>query len=153
VAHRGVVAILSRFEDLTDPRIERCKQHLLLDMVTISLCAAICGADSWVDMEKFGLAKQLWFERFLQLPNGIPSHDTLGRVFARLDTGEFLTCLQNWLRSLHLSLKEQGIAIDGKTLRGSFDAASGKSALHVVSAWASGLRLSITPSGSTCRVW
>jgi len=143
VAHRGVVAILTRFEDLTDPRVERSKHHLLLDMVTISLCAAICGADSWVDVEKFGLAKQLWFERFLELPNGIPSHDTFGRVFARLDTGEFLTCLQNWLRSLHLSLKEQGVAIDGKTIRGSFDAASGKSALHVVSAWASGLRLSL----------
>ena len=143
MAHRGVVAILTRFEDLTDPRVERSKHHLLLDMVTISLCAAICGADSWVDVEKFGIAKQLWFERFLELPNGIPSHDTFGRVFARLDTGEFLTCLQNWLRSLHLSLKEQGIAIDGKTMRGSFDAASGKSALHVVSAWASGLRLSL----------
>ena len=91
-------------------------------------------------MEKFGLAKWDWFARFLELPHGIPSHDTFGRVFARLDTSEFLTCLHNWLRSLHLSLKEQGIAIDGKTLRGSFDAASGKSALHVVSAWACGCR-------------
>jgi predicted transposase YbfD/YdcC len=143
VARAGIVAIVSKFESLTDPRVERTKEHLLLDMVTISLCAAICGADSWVDVEKFGTAKQLWFERFLELPNGIPSHDTFGRVFSRLDTGEFLTCLQNWLRSLHLSLKEQGVAIDGKTMRGSFDAASGKSALHVVSAWASGLRLSL----------
>jgi predicted transposase YbfD/YdcC len=143
VARPGVVAILTRFEKLTDPRVERTKQHLLLDMVTIALCAAICGADSWVDVEKFGLAKQEWFARFLQLPHGIPSHDTFGRVFARLNTEEFLLCLQNWLRSLHLSLKEQGVAIDGKTLRGSFDAASGKSALHVVSAWASGLRLSL----------
>jgi predicted transposase YbfD/YdcC len=116
---------------------------LLIDMVTIGLCAAICGADSWVDVEKFGHAKRDWFARFLELPDGIPSHDTFGRVFARLDTAEFLLCLQNWLRSLHLSLKEQGVAIDGKTLRGSFDAASGKSALHVVSAWASGLRLSL----------
>lgn len=143
VARPGVVAILARFEDLTDPRVERTKRHLLIDMVTIGLCAAICGADSWVDVEKFGVAKRGWFSRFLELPNGIPSHDTFGRVFARLDTAEFLLCLQNWLRSLHLSLKEQGIAIDGKTLRGSFDAASGKSALHVVSAWASGLRLSL----------
>ena len=128
---------------MTDPRIERTKRHVLLDMVTIALCAAICGADSWVDVEKFGLAKQEWFARFLQLPHGIPSHDTFGRVFARLDTSEFLLCLQNWLRSLHLSLKDQGVAIDGKTLRGSFDTASGKSALHVVSAWACGLRLSL----------
>jgi predicted transposase YbfD/YdcC len=143
VARPGVVAILARFENLTDPRIERSKRHLLIDMVTIGLCAAICGADSWVDVEKFGHAKRDWFARFLELPDGIPSHDTFGRVFARLDTAEFLLCLQNWLRSLHLSLKEQGVAIDGKTLRGSFDAASGKSALHVVSAWASGLRLSL----------
>lgn len=143
VARPGVVAILARFENLTDPRVERTKRHLLIDMVTIGLCAAICGADSWVDVEKFGHAKRDWFARFLELPHGIPSHDTFGRVFARLDTAEFLLCLQNWLRSLHLSLKEQGIAIDGKTLRGSFDAASGKSALHVVSAWASGLRLSL----------
>jgi predicted transposase YbfD/YdcC len=143
VARPGVVAILTRFENLTDPRVERTKQHLLIDMVTIGLCAAICGADSWVDVEKFGHAKREWFARFLQLPHGIPSHDTFGRVFARLDTDEFLMCLHNWLRSLHISLKEQGVAIDGKTLRGSFDAASGKSALHVVSAWASGLRLSL----------
>ena len=143
MARTGVVAILTRFENLTDPRIERTKRHVLLDMVTIALCAAICGADSWVDVEKFGLAKQEWFARFLQLPHGIPSHDTFGRVFARLDTSEFLLCLQNWLRSLHLSLKDQGVAIDGKTLRGSFDTASGKSALHVVSAWACGLRLSL----------
>lgn len=143
MARAGVVAILSRFENLTDPRVERTKQHLLLDMVTIALCGAICGADSWVDVEKFGIAKREWFARFLELPNGIPSHDTFGRVFARLDTQEFLLCLQNWLRSLHLSLKGQGVAIDGKSLRGAFDSASGKSALHVVSAWASGLRLSL----------
>jgi predicted transposase YbfD/YdcC len=143
VARSGVVAILTKFERLTDPRVERTKRHLLLDMVTIALCGAICGADSWIDVEKFGVAKQEWFSRFLKLPHGIPSHDTFGRVFSRLDTQEFLMCLQNWLRSLHLSLKDQGIAIDGKTLRGAFDAASGKSALHVVSAWASGLRLSL----------
>lgn len=143
MARPGIVAIVSKFESVTDPRVERCKQHSLLDMITLTLCAAICGADNWADVERFGIAKQLWFERFLELPNGIPSHDTLGRVFARLDTGEFLMCLQSWLRSLHLTLKEQGVAIDGKTMRGSFDAASGRSALHVVSAWASGLRVSL----------
>jgi predicted transposase YbfD/YdcC len=143
MARIGAVAILTRFEKLTDPRIERTKQHLLLEMVTIALCATICGADSWVDVEKFGVAKQEWFGRYLKLPNGIPSHDTFGRVFARLDTQEFLTCVHNWLQSLHRTLKDQGVAIDGKTLRGAFDAASGKSALHVVSAWACGLRLSL----------
>lgn len=143
MARAGVVAILSKFETLTDPRVERTQRHELLDMVAIALCAAICGADSWVDVEKFGIAKQAWFSRFLNLPNGIPSHDTFGRVFARLDTQEFLLGVQNWLRSLRLSLKDQGVAIDGKSLRGAVDAASGKSALHLVSAWASGLRLSL----------
>ncbi len=143
MASTSVLAILTKFEGLTDPRVERTKQHLLLEMIAISLCAAICGADSWVDVEKFGVAKRDWFARFLKLSNGIPSHDTFGRVFASLDTQEFLNCVQEWLQSLHFSLKGQGVAIDGKTLRGSFDAASGKSALHVVSAWASGLRLSL----------
>jgi predicted transposase YbfD/YdcC len=143
VAHIGMVAICSKFEKLTDPRIERSKQHKLIDMVTIALCAGICGADSWVDVERFGNSKLEWFRSFLDLPHDIPSHDTFGRVFAALDTDEFLLCLQNWLRSLQLSLKGQGVAIDGKTMRGAFDKAAGKSPLHIVSAWASGLRISL----------
>jgi hypothetical protein len=111
-------------------------------MVVIAICAAICGADGWADVQRFGKAKRVWFARFLELPYGVPSHDTFGRVFALLDTGHFLARLRNWLRSLAGSLKERGIAIDGKTLRGSFDRASGRSALHVASAWASGLRIS-----------
>lgn len=133
--------ILTHFEELTDPRIERTKVHSLVDMVAIALCAAICGAEGWADVERFGKMKRDWFARFLELPGGIPSHDTFGRVFARLDTGEFLACLQRWVRQLNRSLKNQGIALDGKTLRHSFDTASGTSALHVVSAWASDLRL------------
>ena len=143
MAHRGVVAILSRFEKLSDPRLSAPSDTSSSTRWQLRVCAAICGADSWVNVEKFGNAKREWFGRFLKLRNGIPSHDTFGRVFARLDTQEFLTCLHNWLRSLRLSLQDQGVAIDGKTLRGAFDAASGKSALHVVSAWASGLRLSL----------
>ena len=143
MARAGVVAIRQRFAKLTDPRMERTKQHLLLDMVTIALCAAICGANSWVDVERFGKAKLEWFSRFLDLPNGIPSHDTFGRVFAKLDTNEFLTCLHNWLRSLKLALKDEQVAIDGKVLRRSFDKAAGKSALQLVSAWATDLRISL----------
>jgi len=143
MARAGVVAIRARFSKLTDPRIERTKRHLLLDMVVISLCAAICGANSWADVERFGKAKLDWLSRFLDLPNGIASHDTFGRVFARLDTNEFLTCLHNWLRSLKLALKDQQVAIDGKTLRRSFDKAAGKSALQLVSAWATDLRISL----------
>lgn len=139
----GVASITTKFEKIIDPRQDRTKRHKLLDMITVALCAAICGADSWVDVEKFGKTKQLWFEKFLELENGIPSHDTFSRVFGLLDSQEFLLCLRNWLVTLGKALKHEGIAIDGKTLRGSFDAATGKSALHVVSAWACGLRVSL----------
>ena len=143
MARVGIVAIRERFSALTDPRMERTKRHLLLDMVVIALCAAICGANGWADVERFGKAKLDWLSQFLDLPNGIPSHDTFGRLFARLDTNEFLTCLHNWLRSLKLALKDKHIAIDGKTVRHSFDKATGKSALHLVSAWASDVRISL----------
>jgi predicted transposase YbfD/YdcC len=136
-----VAAIGVHFAKLTDPRMERTKLHSLLDMVFITLCATMCGAEGWADVERFGKSKRDWFTRFLSLENGIPSHDTFGRVFARLDTQEFQTCVHNWLLNLGLSLKDQGISIDGKTLRRSFDTATGKSALHVVSAWASQLRI------------
>ena len=99
--------------------------------------------NAWTDVERFGLAKQAWFAKFLELPGGIPSHDTFGRVFVLLDTAEFEACLRRWLRSLHKSMKDQNIAIDGKTLRCSFDRATGQAALHSVSAWAVGLRLSL----------
>ena len=137
------LAIFTHFEKLTDPRIERTQAHKLLDILTIALCATICGANAWTDVERFGLAKQEWFAKFLELPGGVPSHDTFGRVFALLDTAEFEACLRSWLRSLNKSMKGQGIAIDGKTLRHSFDQATGRAALHSVSAWAVGLRLSL----------
>lgn len=143
MARVGIVAIRERFAKLTDPRIERTKWHLLPDMVVIAVCAAICGANSWADVERFGNAKLDWLVRFLDLPNGIPSHDTFGRVFARLDTSEFFTCVHNWLRSFRLVLKDKHVAIDGKTLRRSYDKATKTSSLHMVSAWASDLRISL----------
>jgi predicted transposase YbfD/YdcC len=133
--------ILAPFDELTDPRLERTRLHALTDLIAIALCAAICGAAGWADVERFGRMKRDWFAKFLELPNGIPSHDTFGRVFSRLDTAEFLECLQRWVRSLNQSLQGQGVRIDGKTLRHSFDTASGKSALHPVNAWADDLRL------------
>jgi predicted transposase YbfD/YdcC len=135
--------ILTHFEDLSDPRVERTKLHHPSDLVAIALCGAICGADTWADVERFGREKIEWFRTFLRLKNGIPSHDTFGRVFAALDTGEFYACLANWIASLQLDLRGQTIAIDGKTLRKSFDKSVGREALHVVNAWASDLRLSI----------
>ena len=135
--------ILTHFEDLSDPRVERTKLHHLSDLIAIALCGAICGADTWADVERFGNEKIEWFRTFLRLENGVPSHDTFGRVFAALDTGQFYACLANWIASLQLDLRGQTVAIDGKTLRKSFDKAVGREALHVVNAWASELRLSI----------
>ena len=134
-------SIFEHFQDLPDPRQNRGKNHSLYEMVVLALTAAICGANSWVDVERFGVAKKEWFEKLLVLEHGIPSHDTFGRVFALLDTDAFLTCLQNWLQSFQLNMKGQGVAIDGKTLRHSFDNATGQGTLHVVNAWATGLRI------------
>lgn len=134
-------AIFTCFEDLPDPQVDRGKQHVLLEMIVMALRAAICGAEGWTDVERFAKAKHEWFRKFLRLENGVPSHDTFGRAFGLLDTEQFYTCLQQWLEDLELSLKGHGVAIDGKTLRRSFDRATGKAALHVVSAWAGGLRI------------
>lgn len=121
--------------------MDRTKRHLLIDMVAIALCAAICGAEGWADVERFGRKKKEWFARFLELPNGIPSHDTFGRVFSRLDTSEFYACLQRWIRSLNHAIKDHGVRLDGKTLRHSFDTAAGKDALHLLNAWSSDLQV------------
>jgi predicted transposase YbfD/YdcC len=132
----GYFEFLTFFEELPDPRHDRGQNHLLIDMVALALCGTICGADTWADIERFSLAHQAWFEQFLELPNGVPSHDTFGRVFRCLDTAEFQTCLSRWVEHLQFSLKGRTIAIDGKTLRGSHDHASGQKPLHIINAWA-----------------
>jgi predicted transposase YbfD/YdcC len=129
------------FGNLPDPRIERTKRHTLLDIFILALCATLGGANGWADTERFGKAKLDFFRRFLVLPNGIPSHDTFGRLFARLDPAALLTCIQNWLAAFRAAVDRELVAIDGKTLRGSFDSAAGQNPLHVVSAWASEARL------------
>ena len=133
--------LATSFVTLTDPRVDRTKEHLLLDIVLIAICAVVCGADGWVEVAEFGETKQEWFSRFLQLPNGIPSHDTFGRVFAALDATEFQRCFLEWVQAVHVLTAGQVIAIDGKTLRRSHDKRHGKAALHIVSAWASTNRL------------
>jgi predicted transposase YbfD/YdcC len=133
--------LVEHFSEIEDPRIERTKRHKLVDILTIAVLAVICGADSWVAMESFGQAKLKWLKRILELPNGIPSHDTFARVFARLNPEQFQQCFLHWVRSLvHLS-EGQVIAIDGKTLRQSYDAADSKAAIHLVSAWATANRV------------
>lgn len=123
---------------IPDPRIERSRRHNLLDILVISVCAVICGAEGWTDIEDFGISKESWFKEFLELPSGIPSHDTFRRVFLILDPVVFQTCFMEWIRSVNKELfKKDIISIDGKTLRGSLDRANEKSALHMISAWSS----------------
>lgn len=129
------------FGQITDPRVERTRAHQLLDIITIALFAVLAGADSWVAIETYGNAKRSWLETFLALPNGIPSHDTFARVFARLDPSALEASFQQWMRALVSSLEAQVIAIDGKTLKGSYDRERGVKALQMVSAWASEHRL------------
>jgi predicted transposase YbfD/YdcC len=129
-------SIFTHFADLKDPRLNRTRLHNLLDIVVIAIGAVICGADGWEDIAKYGRAKRQWLQTFLELPNGIPSHDTFRRVFCLLDPLAFLQCFQSWIDVLSAGLGIKRVAIDGKTVRRSFDRASGKAALHLVSAWA-----------------
>jgi predicted transposase YbfD/YdcC len=133
-------SLQSVFESIEDPRIDRTKLHLLMDIILIAILAVICGAEGWVDIEAFGKAKEEWLKTFLELPNGIPSHDTFGRVFAHIDAQQFEQCFLSWVQSLNEQIRGV-VAIDGKTLRRSHDRGKGKKALHLVSAWASEARL------------
>ena len=134
---RVSAAIAHYFGDLDDPRVDRTKLHKLIDILVIAICAIIAGADSWEDVADFGGAKQAWFKTFLELPNGIASHDTFNRVFARLDAEQFQDCLVRWIKAVSVVIDEQVIAIDGKVLRRSLDRGIGQAAIDMVSAWAS----------------
>jgi len=128
--------IEQHFGDMTDPRVDRTKLHELMNILVIALCAVIAGADNWEDVEEFGKARIEWFQTFLDLPNGIPSHDTFTRVFARLDPEQFQTCFMRWMSAVSEVIGGQVIAIDGKVLRRSHDKGVGKAAIDMVSAWA-----------------
>ena len=134
--NQPTASITEHFASLEDPRIERTKLHQLLDIIVIAICAVICGADDWVEVELFGNAKLAWLSTFLELPNGIPSHDTFGRVFARLNAEQFQQCFLAWIQAVSEVTHGQVIAIDGKVLRGSCDRVLGKAGIDMVSAWA-----------------
>jgi predicted transposase YbfD/YdcC len=133
--------LVEHFAEIDDPRIERTKRHKLIDILTIAILAVICGAEGWVAMESFGKAKHQWLKKILELPNGIPSDDTFARVFASLNPEQFQDCFLHWVKSIAEVSEGEVIAIDGKTLRHSYDNANGKGAIQMVSAWATANRL------------
>jgi predicted transposase YbfD/YdcC len=135
---RALAEHLARVED---PRVERSRVHTLLAVMTMAICGVICGAESWVEIAEFGRTKADWFATFLDLPQGMPSHETFGRVFARLDARQFAACFAAWMRAVAEVLPTQVIALDGKTVRRSHDRGAGKAARHLVSAWATANRL------------
>jgi hypothetical protein len=128
-------AIMKPFARIQDPRINRTKRHELIDVIFVAICGIICGARSWTEIELIANERIDWFRRFIALPNGIPSHDTLGRIFARIDPVEFRSSFIQWINQV-ATIVNDVIAIDGKTLRRSFDKGAEKGAIHMVSAWA-----------------
>jgi predicted transposase YbfD/YdcC len=141
VAITSVAAVKKYFRRLKDPRVVGRSRHLLVDIVLIAICGVIGNCDDWPDIELFAKNRLAWFRRFLTLPEGVPSHDTLERVFARLDPRMFMQCCVEWLRAAADLLGVSHIAIDGKTLCGS--ASSKLGPLHLVSAWATQAKLTL----------
>jgi predicted transposase YbfD/YdcC len=140
---RSQLALRKCLRCLKDPRINRCKRHLLLDIIIMALCAVIAGADTWIDLATFARRRKDWFQRFLELPNGIPSHHTFKRVFDRLDPVPLQQALVQWLHTLNETLGIRHIAIDGKTLRHSGGRSSPLRYLQLVSAWATEANLTL----------
>ena len=134
-------SLWSHFQSLEDPRAEHLIEHQLLDIIALTLCAVICGAESWVEIELYGKTKEDWLKSFLTLPNGIPSHDTIARLFAAMNPDSLSQCFARWVRAIAQVMEGDVIAIDGKTLRHSYDRGGKRGAIHMVSAWASGNQL------------
>jgi predicted transposase YbfD/YdcC len=143
VANNGSASFPDHFQDLQDPRVERTRKHPLINVLFIAVCGVLSGANSFASIHEFATDRRHWFARYLDLSNGIPSDDTLARVLARLDPGAFEKCLLGWIRAVQEVTANRLIAIDGKTLRGSYDRADGRAAIHRVSAWATENKLSL----------
>jgi predicted transposase YbfD/YdcC len=134
-------SLMTHFSTLADPRCSLKRRHTLTDMIAIAIAGVLCGADGWVQIAQFGRAKRAWLEQFLELPHGIPAHDTFGRVFSLLQPEAFEACFRAWVETLREIVPGEVVAIDGKTLRRSHDRGKGVAALHLVSAWATANRV------------
>jgi len=130
-----MLAITRFLEDIDDPRLDRTKKHTLLDILVLTVCAVCCGADGWEDVARFGRLKKDWLQTFLELKEGIPSADTIRRVFEAIDAEQFEHAFLEWMKAVHNVAGGDVVAIDGKTLRGSLASGSGLAALHLVHAW------------------
>jgi predicted transposase YbfD/YdcC len=139
----GSAVFHQHFHDLKDPRVERTRRHPLLNIVFIAVCGVLSGANSFAAIAEFGCDRRTWLARFLDLAAGIPSEDTFRRVLARLDPGAFEKCLLSWTQAVQELTENRLVAIDGKTLRGSYNKRDGKAAIHMVSAWATENKLSL----------
>lgn len=136
MSNSAITSLKTHFSAVHDPRARHSIDHRLVDIMVLTICAVICGADSWVEVENYGIAKQAWLSTFLELPHGIPSHDTIERLFARLRPAELQQCFVDWVQAVFEISGGQLIAIDGKTLRSSYDKGGKRGMLHMVSAWA-----------------
>jgi predicted transposase YbfD/YdcC len=143
MASNGSASFHRHFQDLQDPRVERTRKHPLINLVFIAVCGVLSGANSIAGIHEFALDRRRWFARYLDLTNGIPSEDTIGRVLARLDPGAFEKGLLSWIHAVQEVTEHRLVAIDGKTLRGSSDHERGRTAIHMVSAWATANKLSL----------
>ena len=139
-----VMPLVECLGGITDPRMEGKNAHLLIDILVISICAIICGAEHWTEIEDFGKCKKKWFSSFLKLPNGIPSHDTIGRVFALIDPKQLQQCYVEWIQEFMKGVDVHHICLDGKTVRGSRHAPDDKKPIHMISAYAHACGLVLT---------
>jgi len=137
MSKRATASIVEHFGDIEDPRVEYLVEHKLIDIITIALCAIIAGADNWTEVEQYGQEKQGWFEQILELPAGIASHDTFGRVFGQLDPEQLQSSFLNWVQAVYQVTEGQVVPIDGKKVRRSHDRSHDQQAIWMVSAWAS----------------
>jgi predicted transposase YbfD/YdcC len=139
----GSASFEQHFQDLQDPRVERTRKHPLINVVFMAVCGVLSGANSIAGIHEFAIDRRSWFAGLLDLTNGIPSEDTFGRVLARLDPGDFEKCLLSWIQAVQEVTQNRIVAIDGKTLRGSYDREADRAAIHMVSAWATENKLSL----------